>query len=246
MSCERFTTAITDHACGAPIDARAAAHLASCPACLQALVDQRTLLADAEADLRRALNLTASSDFRARVLARLQEKQPVAWYARWKVAAAAVVILTVAAGTYVTWTSPQRQESLPALATAPSVSAGNAVTPAVPAPSILTDGDAPRDRTRRRANARTRRATAGATRTNAELPVIVPDSQSRAIARLVELLRSGQLDATNLPPPRESVSRPAQLTIPPLTVPDIVIPDVENVTGGLIDTDVKPGTGKGV
>jgi hypothetical protein len=179
-------------------------------------------------------------------LARLRERRPVEWYARWRVVAAVVTILTVSAASYVMRTAHQQQTSIPALGVAPAPAAVHLVTPDVASPSLLTGRSPQHDHPSTRAVTRTRQAKATVTRTNAELPVIVPDTQARAIARLVELLRTGQLDATNLPAPGESVSRPGELTIRPLTVLDIVIPDVETVTGGLIDTDARTGTGKGV
>ena len=45
MSCDRHTSAIVDHACGADITAEAAAHLDGCAACRGVFDEQRRLTA---------------------------------------------------------------------------------------------------------------------------------------------------------------------------------------------------------
>src|SRR5687768_3249758 len=72
MSCERFREAITGHAAGAELDPAAAAHLAACDACAARLDRQRRLLAEVDAELERALAMTASSEFVAGVTARVR------------------------------------------------------------------------------------------------------------------------------------------------------------------------------
>jgi anti-sigma factor RsiW len=98
MSCKRFSDAITDHACGAPIAADAARHLRSCEACRRTVDEHRRLLADAESVLRSELAVAASPDFVARVSAQTCElgastkrwTLPAAW---WVGAAAAAAIM---------------------------------------------------------------------------------------------------------------------------------------------------------
>jgi hypothetical protein len=68
---------------------------------------------------------------------------------------------------------------------------------------------------------------ASAPRAISQIPeVIVPPTQSRAIARLQELVREGVIDESTLPKP----AMRAQLIIPPLSVPDIVVPEIGALT----------------
>ena len=63
MSCDRYTVAIVDHACGAEIPADAATHLRTCGACSRLFDEQRRLLQDLDQELQRALAIEPSARF---------------------------------------------------------------------------------------------------------------------------------------------------------------------------------------
>jgi hypothetical protein len=222
MSCERFRKAITDHACGASIDGDAAAHLARCAACARMLDDRRHVLAEADEELRTVLAIIASPDFNARVSQRVQNARrstnAAGWW--WLTATAAAVLLTI--GVLFMWSSRPDERSTR------STSATERSHP--PAPVNVSAATKPNIE---RAPARIARTKAmskpsAVVHRPAKPEVIVPPDQQRAIARLVELLRSGVLDAKALPEPPKTT----ELTIAPLSVPDIVVPDVQNIGGG--------------
>ena len=68
MSCDRYTGAIVDHACGAEISADAAAHLKVCAACSRTFDEQRRLLQDLDQELQVALAIEPSARFVADVM----------------------------------------------------------------------------------------------------------------------------------------------------------------------------------
>ncbi len=222
MSCERFREAIAGHAAGAELDPAAAAHLATCDACAGRLDLQRRLLADVDAELERALAMTASPEFVSGVTARVRtsDVRPAAWRpaAGWIGLAAAAAIAAAAFLRAPVTPAPATpsQAGTAAAASAPFAAPPSIVEPVVP-PVV------PRPvAIRRSARKAPRPAASGHT---AEPPVIVDEAQIRAIARLHELLIAGRLDETTLPPPRQHEA--AALTIAPLEIPDIRVPDVE-------------------
>ncbi len=222
MSCERFREAITDHACGAPMDDTASPHLAGCAPCRQAFDEHRRLLTEVDAELRHALALTTSPDFVARVSTRVHEApHPPQWATWWWIGAAAAVAL-VAGGISLDWPIERQRQAAPSPAVASSVPPAPARSPdfverATPAP--LTSSAA-----RGSGRAAATRKIAAAPRPNREREpeVLVPPTQALAIARLRELVWSGMLDGTTLPaPPMQE-----ELVIAPLVVSEIVVPDV--------------------
>src|SRR5690348_9019308 len=95
MSCERFREAIASHAAGADLEGQAAAHLLICESCAERLDLQRLLLADVDAELDRALSITASPELVTRVIARADTpSRPGVWRptAAWAGLAAAAAL----------------------------------------------------------------------------------------------------------------------------------------------------------
>ena len=96
MSCDRYTSAIVDHACGAEIAADAAAHLKVCAACSRMFDEQRRLLQDLDQELQVALAIEPSARFVADAMAGMQRsaqrRRAIIWWSA-PVAAAAVLVL---------------------------------------------------------------------------------------------------------------------------------------------------------
>ena len=96
MSCDRYTSAIVDHACGAEIAADAAAHLKVCAACSSMFDEQRRLLQDLDQELQVALAIEPSARFVADAMAGMQRsaqrRRAIIWWSA-PVAAAAVLVL---------------------------------------------------------------------------------------------------------------------------------------------------------
>lgn len=222
MSCERFREAITDHACGAPMDDAASSHLAGCAPCRQAFDEHRRLLTEADAELRQALALTPLPDFVARVTTRVrQAPHPPRWATWWWMGAAAAAAL-VAVGVSLDWPIERQRQAAPSPSVVSSAPTAPPRSPdfverATPAP--LTSSAA---RGSGRAAATRKIAAAPRPSREREPEVILPPTQAVAIARLRELVRNGVLDGTTLPAP----STQAELVIAPLTVPEIVVPDL--------------------
>ena len=96
MSCDRYTSAIVDHACGAEIAADAAAHLKVCAACSSMFDEQRRLLQDLDQELQVALAIEPSARFVADAMAGMkrsaERRRAIIWWSV-PVAAAAVLVL---------------------------------------------------------------------------------------------------------------------------------------------------------
>jgi hypothetical protein len=224
MSCDRFSEAITDHACGASIDAATIAHLSACAGCQRLLHEQRQLLADADADLREAMTLTASSDFADRVHARVRhvDARRVPWVSVirwWVVPTAAILALAVYLGLSGLRGGNAR---LPVA----SVSApAERRPPAVPSPAQPSIHIPDRQMHRSAVHVKTRRPMPDRRVSPApELQVIVAPDQMRAIARLKELLDRELIDE-----PTVTRSGAVELVIEPLSIPEI--DDIQTGTG---------------
>ena len=101
MSCDRYTDAIVDHACGADLADDAAAHLRGCPACRRTLEEQRQVLQGLDSDLQEALAIEPSAWFEAQTLAGL-ERTPIRrrrafWWIAVAAAAAVIILGTLVA-----------------------------------------------------------------------------------------------------------------------------------------------------
>ncbi len=101
MSCDRYTDAIVDHACGADLADDAAAHLRGCAACRRIFEEQRQVLQGLDSDLQAALAIEPSAWFEAQTLAGL-ERSPIRrrgtfWWIAVAAAAAVIILGTLVA-----------------------------------------------------------------------------------------------------------------------------------------------------
>jgi hypothetical protein len=199
----------------------AAAHLAACDVCSARLDLQRRLLADVDAELERALAVTASPELVTGVTARVAASAtaPATWRptVTWMGLAAAAAI---AGAVYVRTPS----ETAPPRATSVAVAPAPAPRPAPPGAAAASPRPAPRRPTALRHSTRSVPLREVA-RHSEEPSVMVDRSQLRAIIRLQELLMAGRLNEDVLPPARPHDA--AELTVSPLTVRSIDLPDVD-------------------
>jgi len=219
MSCERYREAITDHAFGAPLDRTAASHLAACATCRRVFDDQKRAAREMDDDLREALAIAASPEFAARVSGRIRDQRPALPFVvrSWMSVAAAAVVVTalyLALGPRPGVPAESASANPPQAVALPGV---ERPSPDVPDERAAADPIKP---AQRRAAHAPRTASAAATRM--ELEVIVPPDQSRAIARLKELVREGALDELPLPP----AATAEDLFIAPLQIPDLLVRDL--------------------
>ena len=101
MSCDRYTAAIVDHACGAEIAADAAAHMRTCGICGRMFDEQRRLLQDLDEELQRALSIEPSARFVPDAMAGVERSalrsRKMMWWSASVAAAAALVLVAVGA-----------------------------------------------------------------------------------------------------------------------------------------------------
>ena len=238
MSCDRHTSAIVDHACGAEIAAEAAAHLNGCAACRRLFDEQRRLLQDLDGR-QLALAIEPSPRFVPAVLARVERstlrvRRPC-W---WGGAAAAAVLVLVALGS---WRPEERQDANRQAARVPSEVSSAAVVDH--RPSQVTPSTSP-EATPRQADARRRVARPQGVADHAsplEAEVVVPPTESRALARYLALVRRGALDASTLASSDGTgVAAPTELVIVPLAVDTLAVTDVQAGIGPVSRRE--PGT----
>lgn len=238
MSCNRYHRALRDHACGAPLVARAAEHLAECQACQTLLDRERKLLADLDRNLRLALRVSASPGFGAGVSARARAERTSSWHvpgAAWLVAAASVVVaVAVFAGLAVERhpaapSTRQPDGSVVAGSTPPvaDTSLGEVEQPVAAARPATLPRRAPRELLSQASVAPA--PTPPSAKPSFE--VIVPPAQLQAIARLWELAEGRALDEDAGPYGSSADPPPPALIVAPLAATEIVVPDVEIVSG---------------
>ena len=157
MSCDRYTGAIVDHACGAEISVEAAAHLKVCAACSRTFDEQRRLLQDLDQELQVALAIEPSARFVADVMTGVerssQRRRAIIWWSAPLAAAAVLVLLALGSLRFGERRPADRPEPA-AVQTASSAHVADP-TPTVSAPSAPAQG-APRvTAARRRSGERT-------------------------------------------------------------------------------------------
>ncbi len=184
MSCERHTSAIVDHACGAEIAAEAAAHLSVCEGCRAMFDEQRRLLQDLDQELKQALEIEPSTRFVPDVLARVERsafrRRRMLW---WSPAAAAAVLVLVAFGSLQFGERRAAERQNPAAAA--TGLAGVPCEPhAVGGCAAGQSSGGPPDRDAPPASI-TRTAASGGP-AGVEIDVAAPAAQSRAIARYLD------------------------------------------------------------
>ena len=233
MSCDRYTDAIVDHACGADLAADAAAHLRGCAACRRIFEEQRQLLQGLDSDLQEALAIEPSAWFEAQTLAGL-ERSPIRrrgtfwWIA---VAAAAAVIIL---GTLVAIRSGDHRPTDRQEAAGRPVAPPAAVVEHVPssgAPAVAAANSAP---VSSGAPRRRERATVAARQQQGDPKpdVAVVTTQAQAIARYLALVRKGAIDSSALADPNTiAIAAPDDLVIAPISVEALPVRNVERGTG---------------
>ena len=236
MSCERHAGAIVDHACGAEIAAEAAAHLQTCASCQRMFAEQQRLVEGIDQELQLALEIEPSQGFVPDVLARVQRPafpwRTVMWWGA-SAAAAAALILVVLGWPRMTEQQPPDRHDPPVLSTDSTPPAPNPMPPAVqPVPSKVvtskSSGGPPR-RGEPRGGGRSPRAVVEQPMHRVAADVVVPEPQSRAIARYLTLVRRGAIDTSTLVSSEGvSVDAPSELVISPISVDAIVMKDAES------------------
>jgi hypothetical protein len=225
MSCDRHTDAIVDHACGAEIAADAAAHLDGCAACRRMFDEQRRLVRDLDEQMALALGIEPSPRFVPAAMAQVERaafgRRTTMW---WSGAAAAAAVLLL--GTFASLRSGERMgDRRPAAAVASVASAPAADRAAPPTTPPASPGPRSRPIESRRRVDRPRSAVERPGRIASD--VVVPLSESRALARYLALVRGGALDASTLPSSDGTgADAPAELVIAPLAVDSLAVTDV--------------------
>lgn len=228
MSCDRFITAIADHALGGDLPIEAAGHLEACASCRARVAAERRRIAGIEDDLRGLLAIVPSSAFPRQVHARIEmhlDRGAPRWRLGLTVAAALIVATVIAM-----W--PERGGSgarLEQASRATSLPEEHRFTVAAPDPAPrpvdqVGRGGAQPARPPARAIARS----APAPERTDQPDVLVPPDQAVAIARLIELVNQGALADVGLPYDVRSSAvfadlAPAPIALEPITIPDVII-----------------------
>jgi hypothetical protein len=242
MSCERYASAIVDHACGAEIAADAVAHLESCAGCRRLFDEQRGLVQQLDEELQRALAIEPSPRFVPEVLARVERSATrwprVAWWTIPAVAAAAVLVL-IAIGVL---RSNRERIGDSQIVAAPAVVTKTpevAPTHPKPAPTVKPDEVAVVADSHRSTGAHpvlARSVEHQPRPTQGQAAAVRSAVQPQAIARYLTLVRRGVLDTSALAVENETgAAAPADLTIAPLSVDALEIADVGTRTDPAVD-----------
>lgn len=248
MSCDRYTVAIVDHACGAEIATDAAAHLRTCGACSRMFDEQRRLVQELDQELQRALAIEPSARFLPDAMAGVERSalrsRRMMWWSAAAAAAAALILVTIGSLRFGEGRPADRHEPA-ALPTASSAVVQDRTT-STAAPSA-TAGDARQLATARRRSERTKTSVRDHG-TRIETEVVVPAGQPRALERYLSLVRRGALDTSALAnSDRTGVATPADLIIAPLSVEaiDLTVGETKSVPTST-DADPNPNRERGV
>lgn len=237
MSCDRYTDAIVDHACGAELADDAAAHVRGCSACRRMLEEQRQVLQGLDSDLQEALAIEPSAWFEAHTLAGLERspvRRPRAFWWIAVAAAASVIIL----GALVAIRSGDERTNDRREAAGRPVAPPTTVVERVPsrgAPAVAATNSAPASsgapRRRERATVAVARQ-GGATKPD----VAIGATQAQAIARYLALVRKGAIDSSALADPNTmAIAAPDDLVIAPISVEALPVTNVERGIGPGVD-----------
>jgi hypothetical protein len=240
MSCQRYATAIADHACGADLAPDVAAHLTACPACAALLVQQRRAMAGLDNELQQMLAVEPSPFFVQRVQAQVRDTASPRRVRGWWWAVAAVAAMVVVGLLLIV----DRQRPAP-------IQVQTQTTPApsvVPAPSVKDPRNAdprsddqrstaltPPPTMRAPVNARHRILPHRPSTKAPELAVQVRPGQIQAVARYMALMRSGRLDTSNLEAKAEEDPTPAELVLDALEVRPITVKELDGTTSSAVE-----------
>ena len=210
MSCARHRAAILEGALGSAVPDAAAAHLAACPECRQALERERELLLRIDTELQGALAVDPSPALVPRIreaVARGRSRRAWAWRLLLPALAGALVLLALA---QLTPPAPAPLRDAAGARPEEAVAAPVAgVAALVPSPPTA----APEARPAARRPART---VVPAARTEPE--VLVPGDQQAALGRLAALLRRGDRDLASLAAADAAPLQIEELKVAPLEI----------------------------
>jgi hypothetical protein len=225
MSCERYTEAIADHACGADLPADAAAHLHACAACAAMFEEERHAIDRMDRELQLALAIEPSAHFERAVHARIEAastpKPHAIWWTALAAAAAAVIVIGLAA---IRWTD---DTAIPAAGQV--TRAESPAAPAIDPPAATKAVGPPEPGTTTAPTPERSTRMAPRPRVKSSLPeveVIVAPDQARAIERYMALVRSGAALAPNLSTQTDIGADPPPLVVPPLIVEPLAVSEV--------------------
>jgi hypothetical protein len=216
MSCDRYRSAITDHACGGELAAGAAAHLRSCASCAAILEDERRAIGALDRELQEAIAIQPSAHFVQRVQVRARQAPAPAPRLWWALAAAAALAVAAIAGG-LALRSGDRQKPPVVIETA-------SPTPSIARTLESVDPKAPAPRSHQLPRApRSQRVLAGKPAPKPE--VIVPPGQRRGVERYMMLVRSGQLNTSPLTD--ETATTASEIVVAPLAVDSLAVATIE-------------------
>lgn len=230
MSCERYASAIDDHACGAGIAPDARQHLETCGACRARFDRQQRAMQALDAELQQALAIEPSAQFERAVLARIERTAPARPRAIWWTALAAAAVVVIAIG-FAVMRSRGNANVVPNVdvaRTAPPTPRTPAIVPPTspPGPIPIDVGPTPE---RMDVRGPRPRLHPGSSKLP-EVDVIVAAEQRAAISRYLSLVKDGAFDNANVVLPPQTEGEPAALVVEPLTVEPLV-PDVDGPGG---------------
>ena len=228
MACDRFTRELKDHALGAPLETRAAAHLAVCSAC-QALFARETRLV---ASIDTAIEQVGSARPAAAYQVRLRESVSLPaqstrarWYLAAAVVAASALLIVVGGAGWPRQRARHASDSRPPSAPIDIIKDTTPARIAVESTHRVAAAGQPAGRRRAHPGARsTPRAD--------ELDVLVPAGQAAIIARLLVSLRAqepgvaAQLVGRTVTRTGIVHSADAPVSVAPILVKAVDVPDL--------------------
>lgn len=217
MSCERYTDAIVDLACGAPpspLSEELERHLADCEPCAARLAAQRRLIDGLDADIERAMTVHTSSSFAAGVERRIEKaahrSQRLFWWSAAGLATAALLLAAALKSSSVQ--VPVKHRAVPVDARLSAPEPASLETP------LKAERKTPVPRP--------------AARSLPRVEVIVPAERAESVNAFLDLVRRHAFDGSNLrDDSRAEPGPPRELVVAPLTIAPIVVPDVEFPAG---------------
>lgn len=224
MSCQRYATAIADHACGADLAPEVAAHLETCVRCASQLAAQRRTIDDLDAELQQMVAVEPSPFFVQRVQAHVMtspdRRSFRAWWWSAAVAAAAIVLAVL-------FLSVDRRPPAP-------IQARTITPPPAPAaknepPTIVATAPSRKEApvSRYQPSQPQRRVAKPP-----EPEVLVPKDQMRVVDRYMALVRSGSLDTTTL---ASDTDPSTEMIVNPLDIKPIVVVEINPATSPAVE-----------
>jgi hypothetical protein len=230
MACDRFSSALRDHALGTPLEPPVAAHLAVCGACQERLANERELAQIIDGAVASVGAIQSPPDFRVRVAERIGDRSALSYRGlrvpRFAAAAAAMAAVVVVSGLGVWWWRDRITPTTAvagAVSTAPITAKRSVTVPSPPTQAASVDS-APSTR------AEHHRAAPVARRSSAPpFDVLVPPGQHASLARFVAGLNSQDPDIASRLMGRSASARPTmttELSVAAIVIEPVVVPDL--------------------